>query len=88
MNSVDEYYNSLPEERFHPMSELRKTISANLPEGFSECIAYNMPSFCCFLIRFYPEGYHCDPKIPLPFISLASQKNFIFTLPHGDLCKQ
>lgn len=25
----------------------------------------------------YPAGYHCDPKLPLPFINLASQKNFI-----------
>lgn len=76
MNSVDEYYNSLPEERFQPMSELRKTISANLPDGFTECIAYNMPSFVV-PHSIYPDGYHCDPKIPLPFISLASQKNFI-----------
>jgi uncharacterized protein YdhG (YjbR/CyaY superfamily) len=76
MNSVDQYYNSLPEERKHPMSELRKTITANLPDGFTECIAYNMPSFVV-PHSIYPQGYHCDPKIPLPFISLASQKNFI-----------
>ncbi len=76
MNSVDDYYNALPEERKHAMFELRKTISENLPEGFTECIAYNMPSFVV-PHSLYPQGYHCDPKIPLPFISLASQKNFI-----------
>ena len=76
MNSVDDYYNALPEERKYAMSEIRKTISENLPEGFTECIAYNMPSFVV-PHSLYPQGYHCDPKIPLPFISLASQKNFI-----------
>lgn len=76
MNSVDDYYNALPEERKYAMSEIRKTISENLPEGFTECIAYNMPSFVV-PHSLYPLGYHCDPKIPLPFISLASQKNFI-----------
>jgi len=25
----------------------------------------------------YPEGYHCDTKLPLPFLSIASQKNFV-----------
>jgi len=25
----------------------------------------------------YPKGYHCKPADPLPFINLASQKNFI-----------
>lgn len=25
----------------------------------------------------YPAGYHCDPKLPLPFVAIASQKNFI-----------
>ena len=25
----------------------------------------------------YPDGYHCDPKTPLPFMSVASQKNFV-----------
>ncbi|MFN5982228.1 MAG: DUF1801 domain-containing protein [Fluviicola sp.] len=76
MNSVDDYYNALPEERKRAMFELRKTISENLPEGFTECIAYNMPSFVV-PHSLYPQGYHCDPKILLPFISLASQKNFI-----------
>ncbi|MGV3640687.1 MAG: DUF1801 domain-containing protein, partial [Adhaeribacter sp.] len=25
----------------------------------------------------YPAGYHCDPKQPLPFMGVASQKNFV-----------
>ena len=27
--------------------------------------------------KIYPPGYHCDPKLPLPFVGMASQKNFI-----------
>lgn len=76
MNSVDNYYQALPEERKEAMSKLRETIAANLPDGFTECISYNMPSFVV-PHSLYPKGYHCDPKIPLPYISIASQKNFI-----------
>lgn len=25
----------------------------------------------------YPDDYHCDPQIPLPFMNIASQKNFV-----------
>jgi len=25
----------------------------------------------------YPPGYHCNPSDPLPFLSIASQKNSI-----------
>lgn len=25
----------------------------------------------------YPSGYHVNPKLPLPFINLASQKSYI-----------
>jgi len=25
----------------------------------------------------YPKGYHCSPHLPLPFVSIAAQKNFI-----------
>jgi hypothetical protein len=74
--SPKEYMNELPEDRKAPMTELRKTILKNLPEGFSESIGYGM---LCYSVphSIYPAGYHCDPKQPLPFISLASQKNFI-----------
>ena len=48
----------------------------NIPDGFEEGISYGM---ICYSVphRLYPSGYHCDPKIPLPFVSIASQKNFI-----------
>ena len=28
-------------------------------------------------LKTYPAGYHCTANTPLPFINLASQKNFI-----------
>ena len=71
-----EYIDSLPEERKKAMSELRKVILANLPKGFKEGMGYGMLGYCV-PHTLYPAGYHCDPKLPLPFMSVASQKNFI-----------
>ena len=70
------YFDELPDERKAPMLALRKVIADNLPAGFEERICYNMPSFVV-PHSLYPAGYHCDPKTPLPFLSIASQKNFI-----------
>ena len=58
------------------MKKLRQVILDNLPEGFSEGMNYNMIGF--FIPHsVYPKGYHCDPKLPLPFMNIASQKNSI-----------
>ena len=65
-----------PEERREAMMKLRKTILDNLPEGFKEGIGYGMIGYSV-PHSLYPAGYHCDPKLPLPFMSFASQKNFI-----------
>jgi len=74
--TVEEYIAQLPEERIEPFKKLRKTILDNLPKGFEEGMGYGMPSY--FVPHsIYPDGYHCDPKLPLPFINIASQKNFI-----------
>ncbi len=75
-SSPENYIVQLPEERQAPMQMLRKTILDNLPEGFSEGIGYGMIGYLVPL-TIYPAGYHCDPKLPLPFLSIASQKNFI-----------
>ena len=71
-----EYIDSLPEERKPAMQKLRSVISENLPKGFVETMGYGM---LCYVVPHsaYPNGYHCDPKLPLPFLSVASQKNFI-----------
>ncbi|EDP96104.1 DUF1801 domain-containing protein [Kordia algicida OT-1] len=75
-NSVEGYIDQLPEERKEVIANIRKILQENLPEGFSEQVNYNMPSFVVSH-SIYPGGYHCDPKLPLPFISYASQKNFV-----------
>lgn len=75
-NTVEEYIAQLPEDRITSFNKLRKTILDNLPEGFEEGLGYGVPAFYVPLSK-YPDGYHCDPKLPLPFINIASQKNFI-----------
>ena len=72
----DEYIDSLPEERKAAMSELRKVIIKNIPKGFHEEMSYGMIGYVV-PHSIYPAGYHCTPKLPLPFLSIASQKNFI-----------
>lgn len=74
--SVEEYIASLPEDRKGAVSQLRDTILNNIPEGFSEGMGYGMMGYAVPHSR-YPAGYHCDPKQPLPFAGIASQKNFI-----------
>lgn len=74
--TVKEYMENLPDERKKPMEELRKVIKKNLPKGFEETMSYGMLGWVV-PHKLYPAGYHCDPKTPLPFLSVASQKNFI-----------
>lgn len=75
-NTPEEYINNLPDDRKQVMNTLRKTIKENLPEGFSETINYGIIGYVV-PHSIYPNGYHCDSKLPLPFMSIASQKNFI-----------
>lgn len=74
--TIEEYLDQLPADRLEPMTQLRKTVLENLPDGFKEVIGYGMPSYVV-PHEIYPAGYHCDPKLPLPFMSFASQKNFV-----------
>jgi hypothetical protein len=71
-----EYLTELPEERQIPMDKLYKAIKKNIPKGFSEGMGYGMMGWSV-PHKLYPAGYHCNPKDPLPFIGMASQKNFI-----------
>ena len=75
-NNVTDYLKELPEDRKIPMNKLREIIIGNLPNGFVEQMSYGMIGYVVPHST-YPKGYHCDPKLPLPFINLASQKNFI-----------
>lgn len=72
----EEYIAQLPEDRKAIITAMRKAIKKNLPKGFKEVIGYGMLGYCV-PHSLYPNGYHCDPKQPLPFIGLASQKNHI-----------
>ena len=75
-NSPDDYISKLPEDRQEIISKLRKVVLDNLPKGFSEEMSYGMIGYVV-PHSIYPDGYHCDPKLPLPFMSMASQKNFV-----------
>jgi uncharacterized protein YdhG (YjbR/CyaY superfamily) len=74
--TVSEYLANLPEDRREAFNQLRGAILTNLPEGFEECINYGMIGYVV-PHSIYPNGYHCDSKLPLPFMNVASQKNFI-----------
>ncbi len=74
--TVKEYIDALPDDRQAAMKKLRAVIRKNLPKGFKEVINYKMPSYVVPHSK-YPDGYHCDPSLPLPFLGMASQKNFI-----------
>lgn len=76
MNSVEAYLSQIPEERLFYFNKLREAILNNLPNGFEECISYGMIGYVV-PHAIYPNGYHCDPKLPLPFLAIASQKNFV-----------
>ncbi|MFC4817546.1 DUF1801 domain-containing protein [Flavobacterium sp. GCM10023249] len=74
--TVSDYLDEIPEERKIGFNRLRDIILQNLPKGFEECMSYGMMGYSV-PHSIYPNGYHCDPKVPLPFVGLASQKNFI-----------
>lgn len=75
-DTPDTYLAKLPEERRAALGRLRRAIKKNLPAGFVETISYGMIGYVV-PHKLYPAGYHCNPELPLPFMSIASQKNFI-----------
>jgi uncharacterized protein YdhG (YjbR/CyaY superfamily) len=72
----EQYLAELPDERKEAMTRLRNVIKKHLPKGFEEMMGYGMLGFAV-PHSIYPAGYHCKPQDPLPFIGIASQKNFI-----------
>jgi uncharacterized protein YdhG (YjbR/CyaY superfamily) len=86
-NSPDDYISQLPEERKAPMIKLRTLINKNLSKDFEEGMNYNMIGFYV-PHSVYPNGYHCDTKLPLPFMNIASQKNFIAVYHMGMYAKK
>lgn len=74
--TVEEYIEALPEDRKAIIETLRGIFKKNLPKGFEECISYGSIGFVV-PHSLYPKGYHCDPKLPVPFINIASKKSHI-----------
>lgn len=74
--TVEQYLDEVSEDKSAAFKKLFTTIKKNIPKGFKACISYGMIGFVV-PHTLYPKGYHCDPKVPLPFVSIAAQKNFI-----------
>ncbi len=80
--SPEEYLAELPEDRRSAMAQLRNVIKENLPSGFKEVMSYGMIGYVV-PHEIYPDGYHCNPALPLPFLNIASQKNYIAVYHSG-----
>ncbi len=76
VDTVEEYISQIPEERRDAFRKLLETVDANLPKGFQQTMQYGMVTWVVPM-ETYPAGYHCAKDTPLPFISVASQKNFV-----------
>lgn len=76
MDAIQEYINAVPTEKRDNLLNLLSTVRNAIPSGFEETINYNMIGFVVPHST-YPAGYHCDPKLPLPFINIAAQKNHL-----------
>lgn len=76
VDNVNDYLLALPKERKQVIEKIRKILLSNLPKGFEEVYQYGMITYVVPLSR-YPKGYLNRKNEPLPFISLASQKNHI-----------
>lgn len=74
--TVAEYLDQLPDDRKKVITELRKVFKKNLPKGFEEQMSYGMIGYVV-PHKIYPPGYHATPKLPLPFVNIASQKSHI-----------
>lgn len=85
-DSIQDYFSKIPEERHEVFKRLFNAIHDNLPEGFEQVMSYGMVGWAVPL-ETYPAGYHCTPGSPLPFINLASQKNFIALYHMGIYAK-
>jgi hypothetical protein len=85
--SPEEYISQLPDERKEPITKLHNLIMDNMPKGLEPGMSYGMLAY--FVPKsVYPAGYHCKPFPPLPFLNLASQKNFIAFYHMGVYAKK
>jgi hypothetical protein len=71
--TVKEYLASLPDHRRQAIEAVRRVILDNVDASVREGMAYGMIGYA-IPHDVYPAGYHCDPKMPLPYAAIASQK--------------
>ncbi|MBM3447957.1 MAG: DUF1801 domain-containing protein [Bacteroidetes bacterium] len=76
MSTIQDYLNQVDPLKKEAFLQLRSTIQKNIPAGFHEELSYGMIGYVV-PHAIYPKGYHCSPHLPLPFVSIAAQKNFI-----------
>ncbi len=74
--TVKEYLEQVAPDKKEAIKKLYQVIKKNIPKGFQEAISYGMIGWVVPHKR-YPAGYHCTPELPLPFVNIAAQKNFI-----------
>lgn len=74
--TVEQYLSELPAERREALQQVRTVIRQNADPLIEEGILYGMIGYY-IPHRVYPPGYHCDPKLPLGFVCLGSQKNYM-----------
>ena len=74
--TIDQYLAELPADRRDAIHKVREVILKNLDKDYEEGMQYGMIGYYVPHRRF-PAGYHCDPRQPLPFAGLASQKNHL-----------
>ena len=85
--SPEDYIAQLPEDRIAAITKLNNLIIKHMPKGLEAGMAYGMLAY--YVPKsIYPNGYHCKPFPPLPFINLASQKNFIALYHSGMYAKK
>lgn len=73
---LGEYMEKIADNHKFSVNKLREIVKQNIPFGFEEMLNYGMIGYV-IPHDLYPKGYHCDTKLPLPFINIASQKNFV-----------
>lgn len=83
----DEYIANIADDKRAMVEQLRAVITANIPEGFDERMSYGMIGYVV-PHSIFPAGYHCDPKLPLPFVNIAAQKNFVALYHMGIYAKK
>ena len=74
--TVQAYLDALPAERRVIIDAVHNVIRANLDPAYAEVMQYGMMSWV-IPHSVHPPGYHCNPKEPVPFAALASQKNYV-----------